>query len=219
MTGLYVYGITARPVRTSRPGIFGRPLRAIGVGPVHVLVETAGSAPTPTVRNLVAQHRVLQTLVSQGVDVLPVRFGTFLSGREELRRLIEARRGDLVRALGIIRGRVQMTIRLTLAAHEPQSHATTATRGATYLRARADRARRRARDPVVQAIQRAARPYARKSRLDWREGGQEVAILHHLVARGRVPQYEQAVIRVVRARGLGAIVSGPWPPFAFAEVD
>lgn len=221
MTGLYVYGITARPVRTLTRGIFGRPLRVVKAGPVHALVETAARAPKPTVRNLRAQNRVVAALVVNRVDVLPVRFGTFVSEETELRRLIDSREFDLVRALRLIKGRVQMTTRLRLGESEPRIDFERQARGRTgtaYLHARANRARQWTGNPLVQAIRRAANPYARDSRLEWREGPPAVVTLHHLVARSRVPQYEEAVLRVVRARGVDATVSGPWAPFAFAEV-
>lgn len=216
MAGLYVYGITAHPIRLPASGLFRRPLRSITIGTCSVIVEDAGRAPRPTIRNLRRHSHVVATLVARGVDVLPARFGAFVSDRAELRRLVDLRRADLARALKRIKGRVQMTVRIRVPVSGRSSG--TPARGVAYLRARADLARRRRRDPVVRAVERAASPFARESRLDWREGPPAIASVHHLVLRSRVTRYEDAVVRAIRSRGADAVVSGPWAPFAFAEV-
>lgn len=216
MRGLYVYGITAHDTESPGRGIFGRQLRTIRIGPLRAVVEDAARAPKPTLGKLRTQSGVIAALVDNGVDILPARFGTFVSA-VELQDLVAERRTDFVRALRAIQGRVQMTVRLkTEEDPRPRPHAGSG--GRAYLQAQAKRAQRHTRDPVVRAIQRAARPYARDSRLDWRERRPAIVTLHHLVSRNRIAEYRQAVLRVVRDAGTDAIVSGPWAPFAFAEV-
>lgn len=216
MAGLYVYGFTSRPVAPALRGLFRRPLRSIAMGDCAAVVEDAGRAPRPTVRHLRAQSRVIGALVARGVDVLPTRFGAFVMDRAALRRAVDRQRPDLIRALRRVKGRVQMTVHVRV--HAPTPDAGNTGGGAAYLRARASRARQPRRDPLVQAVQRAARPFVRESRLEWQDGDPAIARVHHLVPRSRVSRYQEAVMRAVRARGTEAVVSGPWAPFAFAEV-
>jgi hypothetical protein len=40
--------------------------------------------------------------------------------------------------------------------------------------------------------------------------------LYHLVARGEAARYRRAVTGAAAGLGLQVLVSGPWPPYAFA---
>jgi hypothetical protein len=215
MTGLYVYAIADRPVRLRARGIFGRPLRSVRAGRLHAVVEAAARAPKPTLARLTAQGRVIARLVQAGADILPARFGAHVGSAEELRRALAGRTTDLRRALGRVRGCVQMTVRV---AAPPAAVASAADRasGTRFLRARAAAENTRRRDPVVRALGRAARPYARASRIEWREDG---ATLFHLVRRARVLAYAAAITRAVKRLDAAVVVGGPSAPFAFVEIE
>ena len=217
MTGLYVYGITRSPVRTRTRGVFGRTLRTVQVGRLHVIVERAEMAPRPAMPTLNAQSRAIAALVAAGTDVLPARFGAFVSDVAELHRMIGARGAHLARALRLVKGRVQMTVRVRMERPLERRTATKAVGGTEYLRARAARASGRRSDPLLRAIQAAAKPYARATEVDWQEGPTAMARVHHLVPRGRVAAYAEAVSRAVQRHEADAVMSGPWAPFAFVE--
>jgi hypothetical protein len=217
MPGLYLYGIAAHPVRLAATGVCRRPVRSIAIAPFHVIVEEAGGVPRATMANLRRHSAVIASVVDRGRDVLPVRFGTVVSGRSQLRRVVQARQEELSQALERVKGRVQMTVRVPI--DEPRAAASgSAVRGASYLRARAALERQRARNPLVRAIQRAAKPFVRASRVEWRAGPPALVSVHHLVARSRIEQYRDAVGQAMQARRAEGAVSGPWAPFAFAEV-
>jgi hypothetical protein len=217
MTGLYVYGISPDPVHTRARGVFRRPLRSLQIGHLYVIVESAARPPAVTVSTLTAHSRVLAALVEAGVDVLPVRFGTFAPDAAQLRRVVDGRRAEVGRALRLVRGRVQMTVRVRRRGAEPSATGQVVS-GSEYLRARATQDRTRSADPVLRAIRAAAKPYARAAEVDWRQAPAPMLVVHHLVARRRVPAYTKAIARAIARHGVDAVVSGPWAPFAFAEV-
>ncbi len=218
MTGLYVYGITAGPTGVRARGAMGRPLRTIRIGRLHAVVESAHRAPHPTLSRIKAQNRVVATFVARGVDMLPARFGSFVAGRDELERAMLERDAELRRALARVKGCVQMTLRLRAEPPPRDSPVPVVRTGAEYLRERAARERSRRVHPLVRAIQRAGRPYARATRVDWQRAPASLACVHHLVPRGRVGAYREAVTRAVQRQGGEAVMSGPWAPFAFVEV-
>jgi hypothetical protein len=43
-----------------------------------------------------------------------------------------------------------------------------------------------------------------------------VASVYHLIPRASVPAYRRALQSAARDAGVRVIVSGPWPPYAFA---
>jgi hypothetical protein len=43
-----------------------------------------------------------------------------------------------------------------------------------------------------------------------------MASVYHLIPRGRAKQYARAARAAARRAGLRAVVSGPFPPYAFA---
>jgi hypothetical protein len=45
-----------------------------------------------------------------------------------------------------------------------------------------------------------------------------VASIYHLVPRGSADRYESAIEEAARNAGVRMILSGPWPPYAFADI-
>jgi hypothetical protein len=223
MTGLYVYAIAAGPVRLRTRGIFGRPLRDVTVGRLHALIEPASRAPKPSLARLKAQGRILNAIVQTGGDVLPTRFGTFVSDKRELERALEGRSAALRRALRQVRGCVQMTVRVTPAEGGPVAQASTLTRkytdgigGAAYLKRLAARDRSRRVDPSIRAFTAAAEPLVRATRVEWRNS---TAMLFHLVPRTKLTRYVAAMSDAAGRVDAEAVLSGPSAAFAFAAAE
>ncbi len=219
MNGVYVYAITDRATRVRTKGVFGRPVRTITIGGLHVIVESATRPPKPTLSNLKAQNRVLASLVNKAVNLLPARFGSFVGSDGELARTIRERDRELRRALKRIDGCVQMTARVRVdAAPEHDAMSPHARPGSHYLRARQRRERVRTSHPLVRSIARAAKPYARASHVEWHTSPFPHLRVHHLVRRARLEPYRAAMQDALDASDSEAILSGPWAPFAFVEI-
>jgi hypothetical protein len=88
------------------------------------------------------------------------------------------------------------------------------TQGTQYLHRRAAAATRAREIPGFEPIRRAATRWVKDERVEKRAG---VATVHHLIPRSAVSPYRTAVGRAAARAGLRVIVSGPFPPYAFAE--
>ena len=217
---LFVYALAARgPERIAGAGVAGERLDRVIVGGVEAVVGEVARAPRASVRNLKRYNRVVSSLWERRAAVLPVRFGTVVRGRVELEFMLQARQESFRRQLQKVRRRAQMTVRIVgdegsgigdRAIPNPQSPIPEPrSPGTSYLRARA----RRHDVPEFAALRAAVRPWVREEYLQ-KHGS--IATMYHLVPRGAVDRYRQAIERVARAEHLRPLVSGPWPAYAFA---
>lgn len=182
-------------------------------GGVFAAVERIAERPRVSEAALRAQHDVVMQLAAAVDELLPARFGSFMD-EGELRQLLALRRKIIDEALDLVRGRVQMTVRLKedAAASSPPAPALTArTSGTAYLEAR--RAAAAPRLPMSATALSAAVGHLVVAERAERSPGLHSASIYHLVAKEDVPRYTSAIWH------LGApdlSFSGPWPPFAFA---
>jgi hypothetical protein len=144
--------------------------------------------------------------------MLPVRFGALVE-RSELERVIDLRRAVLLRALRQVRGKAQMTIRVFGRATDPPRASRLTATGTDYLRERAA-ASRPVVTPAAEELRRAVRALVSAERLDPGRGALQLS-MHHLVPRARVDDYQARADRVLESTPQ-LVLSGPWPPFAFA---
>jgi hypothetical protein len=94
--------------------------------------------------------------------------------------------------------------------HAPVSPKPQATSGADYLRGRL-RATREV--PGFEPVRRAVKAWVREERVENRAG---VGSVYHLVPSGSVTRYRKALEAAASDAELRVLVTGPWPPYAFA---
>lgn len=208
---IYVYAVTGSAAAPFEAG--GRRIEFIDVAGVHAAITTVAAMPRLTEEALRGQHDVVGELAARVDAVLPARFGSLVEAAE-LERVIALRREAIAEALALVAGREQMTVRVFGEAESPVRPPSPAPSGTAYLQSRADADR--ALPDLVRPLVDAVRPLVKAERLVRGERG-VVATLYHLVPRGRSVEYQEA-LEPLRAGfpGPGFIVSGPWPPFAFA---
>ena len=210
-----VYAIVGRSPKTLR-SIVGERLRVVRRGTLAAVVSDrplASASPA----NLRRYDRVMRELAARFPAILPARFGTVVEERE-LMFILSSRRAALGRALTTVRGRVQMTIRVLShgdAEGRALAKAEEAGRGAVtgrdYLAGKARAGRAVAGfEPVRAAVSR----WVRDERVE-RRGG--VSSVYHLIPRSSTVAYRRAVQAAAASTALRLIVSGPWPPYAFAD--
>ena len=88
------------------------------------------------------------------------------------------------------------------------------TQGTQYLQQRATTAARAREIPGFAPIRAAVKRWVKDERVEKRAG---VATVNHLVARSSIGAYRSAVERAAQRAGFRVIVTGPFPPYAFAE--
>ena len=190
--------------------INGRRLHSAAFGRIHVIHERRGSPPAVSDGELRAQHALVLAIAARAPAVLPARYGSLLEKRE-LAVAIRQHQKEILASLDRLRHHVQMTIRV-LGKRTPPARlqSRTGMSGTEYLQ----QARRAAAPPTTSAGERllaAVRPLVTAERTEHGAGGL-LATIYHLVDVRHVERYRDAV----GAPAAGVIVSGPWPPFAFA---
>ncbi len=211
MSALYVFAIT----REAPAGFEfdGHLIEFIALNGAVAAIERKASRRTVSEAALRIQHEIVLQIAARVDEILPVRFGASVD-EQELAQLLTLRQSAIQGALDLVRGRVQMTIRVRdQDLVEPVTdgrHPVTAATGTAYLEARrvaavrpspadAHAATQAVRHLVVSERHDSTRPPA------WS--------MYHLIERARVRDYLDALSKVE----LGSMtVSGPWPPFAFA---
>ena len=88
--------------------------------------------------------------------------------------------------------------------------------GRDYLRHRARAAAAQRAVPGFEPVSNAVARWVRDERVEQRGG---VSSVYHLVPRSSADAYRRAVRLSAAAAGLTAIVTGPWPPYAFAAFE
>jgi hypothetical protein len=171
---------------------------------------------------------VIEGLVTRFPSLLPARFATSFDDLAELTFVLRSRQRSFRGALAHVRGRVQMTIRIVGAgeagkasgAGEPNPlppfvpPALPAPSGSDYLRARAAAAAHAREVAGFEPIRGAVRRWIRDERVEHRAG---IASVYHLIPRASADSYRTAVARAAATSGVPVILSGPWPPYAFAD--
>jgi hypothetical protein len=96
----------------------------------------------------------------------------------------------------------------------PAPPASLAPTGSDYLRARAAAAAREREVAGFEPIRSAVRRWIRDERV---EKHARIASVYHLIPRASVGPYRSAASRAASATGTHSVISGPWPPYAFAS--
>src|SRR3954468_17167303 len=114
---MYVYGVVRAGVRLDLPpeGVAGGAVTRVEQGDLAALVGTIGEGPVkPSRRNVLAHSRVLQEVVAQTRDVLPMRFGVVMPSADAVREELLAPHDDVLRAqLDEHAGQVELTVTVT----------------------------------------------------------------------------------------------------------
>lgn len=211
---VYVYAVLGGPI------VVPRRLRAtvevLSIAGMFVALQRMTELPALSEEALRRQHRIIVDLHRSTNAILPVRFGALLDAGE-LHEIVRLRRAVLSRALTQVRGREQMTVRI----FGPQSPSKGPSRGdpssgLDYLRQRAASARP-ALSRDAKRIAGSVASLVTAQSIDAGRGEVQVTI-NHLIERGNSPQYRR-MAKSTASRiepAISVVVSGPWPPFAFA---
>ena len=219
---LYLYALVdAEPAGGLGEGIAGEPLRLIHSRGVAAVAGVLAERPRPDRESLEKQAAVVRRLAERCSALLPARFGEAFADERVLVERIASRRDDLTAALALVRGCVQMTLRVfgdgEIAPVEDAASELTGGAGTRFLLTRR-RERERARAlPEIEPLRIALRSHLRAERTVRHESGRLLGTAYHLVPRSETAAY-LAVLEQARER-LGSrrvAVTGPWPPYAFA---
>lgn len=218
----HVYAIvSARGPSSVHTHASGR-LEVIPQGSLAAVVRLQPRVQRPSPAQLRRYESTVRELSETFPALLPARFGTVMAV-EELAFVLSSRAVALSRALSNVRGRTQMTIRIVggaMDARETRRRAAAAQpparSGREYLRARLRESAARQRVAGFEPVRSAVARWVRDERVEHRDS---VSTVYHLIPRAAAERYRNASQRAASAAGLSAVVSGPWPPYAFAASD
>ena len=201
-----VYALAMGPV-PARLRVPGRSIRILRVGPIAVLAGAPHEIPLE--KALRDQHSIVLELARRFDPILPVRFGARMTAAR-IAEVVSPSVDVLAAALARVRGRQQLTLRLT---GPPAAPGQPPASGAEYL---ARRIESRTFPAEALPVRNAVSRFVIDERVQAGRGGVRLTVFH-LVERDDVTAYIRA------ATGASAdiepwrvSVSGPWPPFAFA---
>ncbi|HKH49165.1 MAG TPA: GvpL/GvpF family gas vesicle protein [Thermoanaerobaculia bacterium] len=222
--GLYLYALArAGDEAPLGEGLAGEPLRRLDAGPVAAILGEI-AAPPVTPEALAAHDAVVRRLADSLPALLPARFGQTVPDEQTLSAWIAARERDVLEALALVEGCVQMTLRVFAGPDAPHVELPAAPvpedlgPGARFLHARRDAAARARALPEIAPLREALRPYLRSERVERAASpGRLLATAYDLVARGEADAYARTVAEAApHLAGWRVTASGPWPPYAFA---
>jgi hypothetical protein len=210
-------------------GASGERLRRVRVSGLDLVIGHVPRMPRPTVATLKRYDAAVRRLMETHGSVLPARYGTYATTLEELAATTRDRRETLRRSLRLVRHRVQMTVRVfgsgstpSRLRTEPESvqsrfrvdseYGDRATQGRQFLQRRAAELQ----IPGAEPLRAAVKKWVRAERTERHDRGRLAGSMYHLVPRGAAAAYRGALQRAAIAAGVTIVVSGPWPPYAFA---
>lgn len=221
MSGLYLYALVdEEPAHPLGHGLAGDPLRLVRSGNILAVAGERESRPAPGVHAFSHHDGTVRRLAGQFPALLPARFGEWFADEQALADKLAPRVQELGQALELVRGSVQMTLRVFGEAAAPPGSIVEESGlgpGARYLAERR-REHERARSlPEIDPLRELLAPYLRTEKAERRGNPPLLGTAYHLVPRESLSQYRAALERgCERLSGVHVQASGPWPPYAFA---
>ncbi|MFL6236500.1 MAG: GvpL/GvpF family gas vesicle protein [Thermoanaerobaculia bacterium] len=218
---IYLYALVdEEPSGPLGEGIAGEPLRLFSQGKLMAVLGEIPERPKPDRATLERQDAVVRRLAEVFGALLPARFGEAFADESALANRLAPREREVADALALVRGCVQMTLRVF---GEPEIRPETEAvpsggPGTRYLAARRREIERAHSLPEIEPLREALRPLLRAERMVRHEAaGPLLGTAYHLVPRESAGTY-LATLESVKERigGRRVAATGPWPPYAFA---
>ena len=213
-----------------RPGISGAAVRVLKIEDLSVLVSDSQSDAVPVTRENALDHAAIVRSVLDRTTPLPFRFGTLVT-EQQLRNYVSARKPALQTKLAHVRGCVEMSVKIIWEvsaannAHEPPAPATKQGAGATFLAEKrreilGDERRSEEAAEISAWLRQAVSGLTRDELVTVRPSEKLVLSAAHLVERANLRIYREKVSAARENRPeLRFLLSGPWPPYSFANIE
>jgi hypothetical protein len=230
---LYVYCLASGIDTLPEPvqGISAAKVRLLKFENLVVLVSDLDSdTVTVTRENALAHATVVRSVLDQTTP-LPFRFGTVVT-EPQLKNYISARKPALETKLEMVRGCVEMSVKIIWdfleddqpgAPEKYQDNKQGA--GAVFLAEKrrqilGDERRAAQATEISTWLQENLNALARDKQVTVRPGGKLLLSASFLVERRKIEQYRARVEKLRADRPeLHFLLSGPWPPYSFANVE
>lgn len=212
-----------------RPGISGAAVRALKVEDLSVLVSDYQLDAVPVTRENALDHAAVVRSVLDRTTPLPFRFGTLVT-EQQLRNYLSARKPALQTKLAHVRGCVEMSVKIIweLAPDDkpdPPDAATNQGAGTAFLAEKrreflGDEHRSQAAREISSWLHEKVCGLTRDEQVTLRPAEKLVLSAAYLVERAKGHIYKETVATARQERPeLRFLLSGPWPPYSFANIE
>lgn len=209
-------------------GIGGGKVRLVKLGNLTSLVSDFSGDAVPVNRdNALAHAKVVRSVLDETTP-LPFRFGTLVT-REQLDSYVTARRDALEAKLKLVRDCIEMSVKIiwdrNWTEEPPHAEYTPEKPGTAFLvekrlEIRGSEARAAESKKIASWLQNQVGEFVRETRINTNPTDKLILAAAHLVERGSIGLYRTTLAEVRKERPeLHFLVSGPWPPYSFANID
>lgn len=211
------------PVR----GIESAAVRLLKIDEFGVLVSDGNAFPL-TRESAITHDTVVRSLFEQ-TSLLPFRFGSVVS-EQQLRHYVATYKPALKKSFAHVRGCVQMDLRIIWQRSNPDSHQTVENEkqgpGTAFLEKKrrelvGDEQQAAQKNELSDLLRNDLGDVIRDQEIELRPSETAVlATVFHLVERVKTRRYQEIVQETRNnRRDLKIRVSGPWPPYSFANIE
>ncbi|HEX2269220.1 MAG TPA: GvpL/GvpF family gas vesicle protein [Pyrinomonadaceae bacterium] len=221
---LYVYCIAGQIDAAAAPitGIAGAKVDIVKLEGFSLLVSELEDEQAPVTReNALAHDSVIRSVLGQTTP-LPFRFGT-LATENELANYLGARRSTIESRLKFVSGCLEMSVKIISDTDRTHSDAqnTDLGPGAMFLeKKRREILGSKYAKEVSDWLQKEVGELAREVQVSLCPTEKLIVAAAHLVPREQLAAYRDRVGNARKLRPeLHFLVSGPWPPYSFSNID
>ncbi|HJS24688.1 MAG TPA: GvpL/GvpF family gas vesicle protein [Pyrinomonadaceae bacterium] len=226
---LYVYCLVENldTVDVPVPGINGAAVRLLKIDEFGVLVSDGEAFPL-TKESAIAHHTVVRSILDQTTS-LPFRFGSVVS-EQQLRHYVATYKPALKKSFEHVRGCVEMDLKIIWQHSKPESDEPAETKkqgpGTAFLQQkRRELLGDERQSPQIAELSNLLRKdlggVVRDEKIEIRPSQTAaLAAVFHLVESANTHEYQEKVQEIRNNRpNLRIRMSGPWPPYSFANIE
>lgn len=191
-------------------GLRKAPIESVAHGALRCLYSALpGGVPRPSLEDVLEFHDIVRRMFLQAT-LIPFRFPTKFLDENQLTDFLRQRESNFGEQLRKADGLAQMELRLSPLTTAPR----TAASGRDYLEARRDLLK------LCQRVsQRAAHTTSDLTR-EWREREDQGSLrVYAMLPRAAAAEFRERMRRLPVDDGVALIVSGPWPPTEFMQLE
>lgn len=212
----------------SSPGISGAPVRLLKLDNLAVLISDTDIDAVPVTRENALTHAAVVRSILDQTTPLPFRFGTLVT-EQQLRNYVSARKPALEKKLAHLRGCVEMSVKIIgdLPTGQKAEAPNTELKGVgtTFLAEKrreilGDEQRAKQAAEISDWLRVEVSGLTRDEQITLRPSERLLLSAAHLVDRTNIARYRAQLVNARKNRTeLHFLVSGPWPPYSFANIE
>jgi hypothetical protein len=216
---LYVYCLAEKIEPPVEPvsGILGAAVDVLELQGFSLLVSKFEADKAPVTRENALAHAAVVRSVLNDTTPLPFRFGT-VTDEQQLRRFVASHQQALETKLAQVRGCVEMSVKIIWSTDQSELDSGPEGPGARFLMEKQLRAAKA--KAVAAWLKEQLEPLIRDEQMTLGATEKLIVAAAHLVERGSIAQYRDQLGEARKLRPeLHFLVSGPWPPYSFSNID